>query len=57
MDVVVSCGAEDLRRFLEKAGKNASYMSKIAAVEFVEAVGLWTEESNIFMKQATSESA
>ena len=55
MDVVVSCGAEDL--FLEKAGKNASYMSKIAAVEFVEAVGLWAEESNIFIKQETSESA
>jgi len=25
VDLVVSCGAEDLRRFLERAGKNASY--------------------------------
>ena len=45
MDLVVSCGAEDLRRFLERAGKNASYTSKIAVVEFVEAVGLLAEES------------
>ena len=45
MDLVVSCGAEDLRRFLERAGKNARYMSEIAVVEFVEAVGLWAEES------------
>jgi len=45
VDLVVSCGAEDLRRFLERAGKNASYTSQIAVVEFVEAVGLWAEES------------
>ena len=45
MDLVVSCGGEDLRRILERAGKNATYMSKIAVAEFVEAVGLWAEES------------
>ena len=45
VDLVVSCGAEDLRRFLESAGKNASYMSKVAVVEFVEVIGLWAEES------------
>ena len=45
VDLVVSCGAEDLRRFLEKAGKNASYTSKVAVVEFVEAIGVWAEES------------
>ena len=44
VDLIVSCGAEDLKRFLERAGKNANYTSKIAVVEFVEAVGLWAEE-------------
>ena len=45
VDLVVSCGGEYLRRFLERAGKSATYKSKIAVVEFVEAVGLWAEES------------
>ena len=45
VDLVVSCGGEDLRKFLERAGKNATYTSKIAVVEFVKAVGLWAEES------------
>ena len=40
VDFVVSCGDEDLRRFVEKAGKNANYTSKVAVVEFVEAFGL-----------------
>ena len=44
VDLVVSCGGEDLRR-LERAGKDATYTSKIAVVEFVEAVGFWAEES------------
>ena len=43
-ELIVSCGAEDLNRFLERAEKNATYASKIAVVEFVEAVGLWAEE-------------
>ena len=25
VDLIVSCGAEDLKRFLERAGKNATY--------------------------------
>ena len=45
VDLIVSCGAEDLRKFLERTGKNASYTSKIAVVEFIEAVGLWAEEN------------
>ena len=45
VDFIVSFGAEDLRKFLERTGKNASYTSKIAVVEFIEAVGLCTEES------------
>ena len=40
VDLIVSCGAEDLRTFLERIGKNASNMSKIAVVEFIEVVGL-----------------
>ena len=44
LDLVVSCGAEDLKRFLERAGKNATYTSKIADVEFVEAFSLLAEE-------------
>ena len=44
-DLVVSCGGEDLRCFLKKAGKNATYMSHIAVIEFVEALGIWVEES------------
>ena len=45
VDLIVSCGAEDLRKFLERTGKNASYTSKIAVVEFIKAVGSWAEES------------
>ena len=33
-----------MKRFLERAGKNATYKSKIAVVEFVEVVSLWAEE-------------
>ena len=45
VDLIVSCGAEDMRKFLERTGKNASYTSKIAVVEFIEAIVLWAEES------------
>ena len=45
VDLILSCGVEDLRKFLERTGNNASYMSKIAVVEFIEAVGLWAEEN------------
>ena len=34
VDLIVSCGAEDLKRFLERAGKNATYISKIAVVSY-----------------------
>ena len=45
VDLVVSCGGEDLRLFIEKAGRNAVYTSKDAVVEFVAAIGQWVEES------------
>ena len=38
VDLVVSCGGEDLKYFMEKTGKNATYTSHIAIVEFVEAL-------------------
>ena len=58
IDLVVSCGAEDLKRFLKRAGKNVSYISKVAVtvVEFVEAVGLQDEQCllNVFIKHLLS---
>ena len=33
-----------MRYFLEKAGKNATYTSKDAVVDFIETIGLWVEE-------------
>ena len=45
VDLIVSCGAEDLRRFLDSAGRNATYNSKVVVVEFMEALCVWTEES------------
>ena len=44
VDLVVSCGGENLRYFPEKAGKNATYTSKDAAVDFIETIGLQVEE-------------
>ena len=41
----MSCGGEDLKQFVDKAGKNAQYTSKDAVVEFVEALGTWVDES------------
>ena len=32
-------------RFLDSAGRNAAYTSKMAVVEFMEALGVWAEES------------
>ena len=35
VDLIVGCAAEDLRRFHERTGKNASYTSELAVVEFI----------------------
>lgn len=45
VDLVVSCGGEDLRLFIERAGRNATYTSKDAVIDFIEAIGQWVEES------------
>ena len=39
----MACGGEDLIAFLETAGKNAMYTSRIAVTEFIEALGTWVE--------------
>ena len=45
VSLVVACGREDLKTFLESAGKNAMYTSRIAVTGFIEALGTWVEES------------
>ena len=41
---LVVVGGEDLKTFLESAGKNAMYTPRIAVTEFIEALGTWVEE-------------
>ena len=45
VDLVVSCGGEDFKRFIEKVGRNAHYTSKDTVVDFIEALGTWVDES------------
>ena len=45
VELVVSCGGETLPTFLDRAGGNATYTTKMAVVEFVNALGTWVEES------------
>ena len=44
VDLVMNCGGDNLKHFLEKAGKDATYTSKNAVVDFAETIGLWVEE-------------
>jgi len=46
---VVSCGGENLKYFLEKAGKNATYASKDGVIDLVETIDQWIEEN--FLKR------
>ena len=43
VDLIMRCGGEDVRKLLERTGKNDSYTYKLA-VEFIEAVGLWLKK-------------
>ena len=43
--LVAQCGGEDLKNFLDRTGRNAVYTSHVAVVEFIEALGIWVEES------------
>jgi len=45
---VVSCGDKNF----EKVGKNATYTSKDAVIDFVEKIGQWIEE-NLLKEQST----
>lgn len=45
VDLVRSCGGQDLKTFVETAAKNAVYTSRIAVLNFIEAMGIWVEES------------
>ena len=45
VELIVSCGGQTLQTFLDRAGGNAMYTSKMAVVEFVNALGTWVEES------------
>ena len=45
VELVVSCGRESLQTFLDRAGGSATYTSKMAVVEFVNALGTWVEDS------------
>ena len=45
VELVVNCGGETLQTFLDRAGGNATYTSKMAVVEFMNALGTWVKES------------
>lgn len=47
VNLVVSCGGQNLNIFLESAARNAVYTSRVAVVEFTEALGTWVEESTL----------
>ena len=54
VDLVVSCGGEDLKYFMEKTGRNAMYTFHVAVVEFFQALGTWVEESILKRLQQAS---
>jgi len=54
IDLVVSCGGENLKYFLEKAGKNATCTSKDAVIDFVETIAQWIEEGEPSEKASSS---
>ena len=46
VELVASCGGETLQTFLDRAGGNATYTSKMAVVEFVNALGSSTQAAS-----------
>ena len=44
VELVASCGGKTLQTFLDRAEGNAMYNSKMALVEFVNALETWVEE-------------
>lgn len=45
IELIVSCGGDYLKQFLESTGRNATYSSKDVVTDFIEAIGQWVEES------------
>ena len=45
VELVVNCDGETLQTFLDRAGGNATYTSKMVVEEFVNALGTWVVES------------
>ena len=45
VDVVVRCGSQQLKQYLETAPRNATYTSRVAVFEFIESLGTWVEEA------------
>ena len=54
VDLVVSCGGEDLKYFIAKTGKNATHTSHVAVAEFVKTLETWVEEALLKHLQQTS---
>ncbi len=46
VDLIVSC-CEDLKQFIERSAGNATYTSSDSITAFLEALGLWVEESQL----------
>ncbi len=46
VNLIVSCG-DDLKQFTEKSARNATYTSTDSVSDFLEALGLWVEESQL----------
>ena len=44
VDLVKSCGGEDLKQFADRAGRNAPYISTDAVFYFIETIGTWVDE-------------
>ena len=44
VNLVMSCGGEDLKLFADRAGRNATYTSTDAVFDFIEAIGTWVDE-------------
>ena len=45
IELIVSCGGDHLKQFLESAGRNATYSSKDAVIDLIKAICQWVEES------------
>ena len=43
----MSCGGEDLKQFADSAGRNVTYTSTDAVLDFIEAIGTWVDEFHL----------